>query len=874
MPKRPAPSGHVSKPPPTKKPRASAPRAGANQLGSKPNFPPPRYRPSPLPSTSLFHHRRHAVKDQQSKNGKAKSGMKKVNAVPGLSDRVGITNATRQMSKVGKDSITYSFSFRDQPRNSWLDILAEKSLANFKSALQNRMRLQLSVVGLKTSTVEKPFQLAKVIFDKGLSEIISEDFINLLKKKTHDALVHSLLEAREKKIWEFRARCNIEDVLKHFDREVSLKLSERWPEETKPSFLEQNLSYAYKECLADRTRVRLVLEEQLKEASIAHMKEEEKVANTSSFSLKEIKVTNLDHLESPKASRVLGRSGQTKGCRSDERIVNLSQIDLPIKISSILNKGYKYILHHQLDRNQITVKFDEAVQLIKAKKPELNKDFDFSYEHSKLRIKALNQFYGEHIEFIKEKHVIKEFLTANDLIVKAADKNLGLVVMDKLRYEHEVAKHLLDTFTYSEVDTVYANKALQRLVPMIKNHTNGPRWLMEQKVDIARIYQTPEFYILPKIHKTPFATRPIVPNCNSATTNISKWLDEQLKPLLVHYPWVSTGTLHTILEIEKIQVLFDEPLVCSGDIVSLYTNIDNRKGLGLLKKALQRGKIDDKKSNLILNVMLWLLNNSFFKFRERTFRQLRGVPMGTNVAPTYANIVLGEIESNYEDTFKEPLPLGYTRFIDDTFMVLNRPNKAKTARNLTELFKNELGLEWTWEIGNEIPFLDLKISLGKTYKRHFQLDYTLYEKPTNNHQYTDTSSNYPDKYKFGWIYGENVRILRNCKDEREFNIQIEEFKKNLKRNQYPQAVIDRYCNLSYDKRPQLLNQTSYLSKDKKWKHFIGITHENGGMEVTDLVKTLLQRTSNMQDFNVILRKGQSILDTVNKVNKELFGSDE
>ena len=55
--------------------------------------------------------------------------------------------------------------------------------------------------------------------------------------------------------------------------------------------------------------------------------------------------------------------------------------------------------------------------------------------------------------------------------------------------------------------------------------------------------QTPHFYILPKIHKSPdesltlhYPGRPIVAACNSPTENISKYIYYILKPHMLNLP--------------------------------------------------------------------------------------------------------------------------------------------------------------------------------------------------------------------------------------------------------------------------------------------------------------------------------------------------
>ena len=87
-------------------------------------------------------------------------------------------------------------------------------------------------------------------------------------------------------------------------------------------------------------------------------------------------------------------------------------------------------------------------------------------------------------------------------------------------------------------------------------------------------FRTPQFYIMPKVHKTPLSTRPVVSCVNSLLEVASKWLDVQM-----------TGILHLSRTYIKDSNEIREELICSrysstesfiftADAVSMYTNID------------------------------------------------------------------------------------------------------------------------------------------------------------------------------------------------------------------------------------------------------------------------------------------------------------
>ncbi|CAG2236144.1 unnamed protein product [Mytilus edulis] len=93
--------------------------------------------------------------------------------------------------------------------------------------------------------------------------------------------------------------------------------------------------------------------------------------------------------------------------------------------------------------------------------------------------------------------------------------------------------------------------------------------------------RTPQFYLLPKIHKT-FVNgsppgRPIISGNNGPTEKISSFVDEHIKsfvPLIKSYV---KDTPDFINKIERIKNLPEGTILATMDVTSLYTNIPNQE---------------------------------------------------------------------------------------------------------------------------------------------------------------------------------------------------------------------------------------------------------------------------------------------------------
>ena len=63
-----------------------------------------------------------------------------------------------------------------------------------------------------------------------------------------------------------------------------------------------------------------------------------------------------------------------------------------------------------------------------------------------------------------------------------------------------------------------------------------------------------------------------------------------------------------------------------------------------------------------------VLENNYFEFNDKFYRQKLGTAIGTKFAPAYANLLMNRLEERLMDIFAHK-PLVWMRFIDDIFFV-------------------------------------------------------------------------------------------------------------------------------------------------------------------------------------------------------------
>ena len=111
-------------------------------------------------------------------------------------------------------------------------------------------------------------------------------------------------------------------------------------------------------------------------------------------------------------------------------------------------------------------------------------------------------------------------------------------------------------------------------------------------------------------------------------------------------------------------------LLCTQDIMNLYTNIPHNKGIQSAKEMLAIHKPPGSLPHncYIIDLLELVLTNNHFEFNGKYYHQLSGNAMGTKSAPSNANIFMTKFEEKYVYTY--PLqPKLWKRFIDDIFMI-------------------------------------------------------------------------------------------------------------------------------------------------------------------------------------------------------------
>lgn len=590
-----------------------------------------------------------------------------------------------------------------------------------------------------------------------------------------------------------------------------------------------------------------------------------------------------------KGEKIVANSNNITGFQID--IFNLSKKDIPKGIHNILKKGEKFItgpkdislmeqveLFHKITQD-VLLKADPQRKITNPKRTEvITNAFVKKLVSEAKRPKIKNDSY-HNIQ------TVTSWLLDNKLLLKSADKNLGLVIMDVAHYKNEVMMHLQNENSYEKISrdigipkVIIIQDINYRLLKDLKAIFGKHRIMgsnLANKVikQMEGLNQTsiPKFKVMPKIHKIPMKTRPIIPAFSSHTTPISQYCDSILQPVLKLFNWVVDGSLDVLHRFENLNINLKDPILMSADVSSLYTSIDLESGIRKVKALLLAPPVswNHDKTDLIIDLITWVFKNNYFEFDDKIYRQKNGIAMGTSVAPTFANLVL--IHCEFLKMHKKGLmPKGYMRFVDDTWMVIEREDIEKYNLIFQELDKF---LDWTFVYGKTVPFLDFKVSLDEKYTTYNKVDLTVYEKESNLHLYTDPNSDYPHHYRYGWIKSETQRLLRNSTSEDSFYTSRDEFRFHLLRANYKAAIIDPLLNINYARRVEFLSKIKNDHDPSKRRIVSTIPHvenykaiKNTTQAWFSTIKTIYPKLDNVELLAPVL-KGTQIIHMGNKTNE-------
>ena len=445
-----------------------------------------------------------------------------------------------------------------------------------------------------------------------------------------------------------------------------------------------------------------------------------------------------------------------------------------------------------------------------------------------------------------------------DFLVLPADKNLGLCACGSFWYDEQITLHLgtrnLASHSYDQASVSEALEASKTITTFCSSLTRATRrcirpfryfdppdrptpllaprsaFLAETRatdgswrrqpsrqkvtlsaeaqnvVEVLRLLSVPRFYLIPKLHKNPPKSRPIVAARNSFQLPLAVYLQKvfaKLTHLVDSHGIVCHSTVEAIRKIAKTRHSDETEQLFTADFTSLYTSLTHSTILSATEHLLKRAKIHPDLTRTLVQATQVLLNTCiFFEPRSMLIRkQTIGVPMGGAASGDIANCVLLHYELLQRDYcgWQSVAPRLYMRYIDDCFG-LGTPASLEA---LLSSFPTDLPIVVeAW--GPSVPFLDINVSLPKDVS--LPLRTSLYEKGLSAYQYVLPTSGHRPNLSRGLIIGALTRLATICDNFDDFEHDCKILWCRLKSRGY-RRIDWNVCRMSFiyeDKRREAL----------------------------------------------------------------------
>ena len=409
---------------------------------------------------------------------------------------------------------------------------------------------------------------------------------------------------------------------------------------------------------------------------------------------------------------------------------------------------------------------------------------------------------------------LNNILHRDDIIIKPSDKNLGLTILDKDHYVKLCLSHLNETTQYKKLPSYSPNKTFNDLKQLLMalnefNERNSSKMTklassLLQLMNKRELRVSP-FYILPKLHKQPISSRPIVSAPSTATYHASVYLNNIFRQLLKFYPQICNSH-HEVLQARKdfnTKELDNNHVIVTADVKSLYPSIPIDDGITTIKQILQRHQQQmgwtDKFVNTTIHLLSFVLKNNICEFQNEHYLQLEGTAMGTPCAPTFANLYLTKHDT--AGLMDKNIPI-YYRYIDDIFGICGNVN---TALDFLEDFQdNNIQLD-AISVKRRGIFLDLELWLDENNK----LQHQLYQKQQNLYQYLPATSSHNHHIFKNFIKNELVRYRRCCTMDEDFSRIKSAFMERLSARGYQLSYLISIFHESETEMRNLPTQVSH-----------------------------------------------------------------
>ncbi|XP_075160352.1 uncharacterized protein LOC142233335 [Haematobia irritans] len=271
---------------------------------------------------------------------------------------------------------------------------------------------------------------------------------------------------------------------------------------------------------------------------------------------------------------------------------------------------------------------------------------------------------------------------------------------------------------------------------LFKNNIISEAEKRRMKTEVA---MAPRIYGVPKIHKENFPLRPICSSINAPSAEMSKFLVNILRKLTTGSKYNISDSTQFRNKIKDLTINPDEKLI-SFDVVSLFPSVPVDVALRIIEERWDEIETHTNMTKpLFIKILKFcIIDNRYFKFDDKIYKQKKGLPMGSPASPIIADILMERLLDSCMQKL-EKRPKFITKYVDDLFAIIRETEIEKTLATLNS-FHNNIRFTMELEQNQKLPYLDLLIT-----KDEGKLKMDWYQKNTASGRIMNYFSNHPKR---------------------------------------------------------------------------------------------------------------------------------
>ena len=242
---------------------------------------------------------------------------------------------------------------------------------------------------------------------------------------------------------------------------------------------------------------------------------------------------------------------------------------------------------------------------------------------------------------------------------------------------------------------------------------------------------------------------------NNGIQNLSRFIESICLLLTSNLPNIIKDTSHLLDLIDDIKKcsLPDKLILVSFDMINMFPNIGNQRGMEAVHSLLDSRSSQNPSPECIMEGLKIYFLNSNSSFANIHQLQPNGTATGAPNSCYYSDIAISYLDKIISEKAATQLQecFYFGRYCDDC-LILWCGDIEKLNDFYIMLNNSDEKLKFTMEIGGNICFLDLRISIQNNC-----LETTVYIKPTDIHLYLEASSCHKQSSKNCMIKGVALR---------------------------------------------------------------------------------------------------------------------